>query len=204
MTAETDGTKASSTFYKNSDAPASGAVADSIEITRVRFLLSAVKLHVEGNDTTKDAEVITGPFVVEFTPGFSRTLTTVSIPSGSYERIKFEIHKFSASIDQNYLNDPVFTDFVTNERSTIIIEGRVWSAKSSTPVNFLYKSQISANVEAMFPGTIRLDGGSTATLAMVFSPMLAFKAAQVLDPRDPANANAIDGYLKTSMKALKK
>ena len=204
MTAETDGTKANSIFRKNPDSPASGIVADSIEITRVRFLLSAVKLHVEGNDTTHDGDIKTGPFVLEFTPGFSRVFANITLPAGTYEKIKFEIHKFPASVEQIYLNDPVFTDFVTSDRSTVIIEGRVWSAKSSTPVNFVYKSAITANVEAVFPGIITLSGGSNATIAMLFSPMLAFKASSVLDPRDPGNGQSIDNFLKSSIKALKK
>lgn len=204
FTAETEGTKATLAFSKPSGVLSSGIVADSIEITRVRFLLSAVKLHVEGNDTTKDHEIKTGPFVLEFTPGFSRVFANVTVPAGSYEKVKFEIHKFPSSIDQTYLNDPIFTDFVTNERSTVIIEGRVWSAGISTPSNFVYKSHITANVESKFPGMITLDGGSNVTIAMRFSPMLAFKASSVLDPRDPDNAKDIDEYLKAAIKALKK
>ncbi|MDP4234930.1 MAG: hypothetical protein Q8919_00590 [Bacteroidota bacterium] len=206
MAAETDGTKATIAFQKNAQSPSSGIVADSVEITRVRFLLSAVKLHIEGNDTTKDGEIKSGPFVVEFTPGFSRVFATVTLPAGTYEKIKFEIHKFPSSIDQTYLNDPTFTDFVTNERSTIIIEGRVWSAGSSIPVNFVYKSHITANLEAKFPGLITLDGGSNVTLAMIFSPILTFKptSVSVLDPRDPDNAKDIDSFLKSAIKALKK
>jgi hypothetical protein len=204
MTAETEGTKATSAFWKKSGSPASGIVADSIEITRVRFLLSDVKLHIEGNDTLTDGEIKAGPFVLEFTPGFSRVFTNITLPSGTYEKIKFEIHKFPSSIDQTYLNDPIFTDFVTDERSTVIIEGRVWSAKSSIPVDFVYKSHITANLEAKFPGLITLDPGSNPTIAMIFSPLLAFKASQVLDPRDPGNANDIDNFLKSAIKALKK
>lgn len=204
ISAETEGSMATAAFRKNSNTPTSGIVCDSIEITRVRFLVSRVKLHVEGNDTLKDGDVKAGPFVLEFTPGLSRVISTVTIPSGTYEKIKFEIHKFPSSIDQIYLNDPIFTDFVTSQRSTVIIEGRVWSAGSSIPVNFVYKSKITANLEAKFPGTITFDPGSTPTIAMIFSPVLAFKASNVLDPRDPDNANAIDAYLKTSIKALKK
>lgn len=204
MTAQTEGTKATSAFWNKAEQPASGIVADSIEITRVRFLLSAVKLHLEGNDTTHDGEVKAGPFVLEFTPGLSRVFSTATIPSGTYEKIKFEIHKFPSSIDQLYLNDPVFTDFVTNERSTVIIEGRVWSAQNPIPVNFVYKSAITANVESTFPGLITLDAGSNVTIAMIFSPLLAFKASSVLDPRDPDNAKDIDHFLKSAIKALKK
>jgi hypothetical protein len=204
MTAETEGAKATSTIWRKSESPASGIVADSIEITRVRFLLGAVKLHVAGNDTLHDEQIEAGPFVLEFTPGFSRVFSTDTFPSGMYEKIKYEIYKFPSSIDQVYLNDPVFTDFVTADRSTVIIEGRVWSAKSSIPVNFVYKSAITANVDATFPGQITLDAGSSATIAMIFSPVLAFKSSSVLDPRDPANANDIDNFLKSAIKAVKK
>ena len=204
MVAETEGSVASAAFRKQPNSPAAGAIADSIEITRVRYLLSRVKLHVEGNDTLKDANIKTGPFIIEFTPGLSKVFTTATIPAGSYEKIKFEIHKFPSSIDQTYLNDPVFSDFVTGERSTVIIEGKVWSAQNTTPTNFVFKSDITANLEAKFPGNITLDAGSTTTLAMIFSPILAFKASSVLDPRDPANANDIDNYLKSAIKSLKK
>jgi hypothetical protein len=204
ITAETEGSVASGAFRKNTNSPTAGIVSDSIEVTRVRFLLSRVKLHLEGNDTLKDGNIKVGPFVLEFTPGLSRTFSTITVPSGTYEKIKFEIHKFPSSIDQTYLNDPIFTDFVTGERSTVIIEGRVWSAGSSIPVNFVYKSKITANLETKFPGTITFDAGSTPTIAMIFSPVLAFKASNVLDPRDPDNANDIDKYLKTAIKALKK
>jgi hypothetical protein len=202
---ETDGSHASTAFWKKTPViTAGGAPVDSIEITRVRFLLSAVKLHVEGNDTTKDGELKTGPFVAEFTPGLSRTFSTVTIPSGTYEKIKFEIHKFPSSIASTYLNDPVFTDFVTNERSTVIIEGKVWPPNTAIPINFVYKSHITANLETKFPGSITLDVGSTNTLAVIFSPVLAFKSTYVLDPRDSQNSNDIDSYLKTAIKALKK
>ncbi len=203
MAAETDGSKAATTFWKKSS-PSSGIVADSIEVTRIRFLLSSVKLHIEGNDTLHDGEVKSGPFILEFTPGFSRVFSTVTLPSGTYEKIKFEIHKFPSSIDQTFLNDPTFTDFVSNERSTVIIEGRVWSAGSSIPANFVYKSHITANLEAKFNGQITLAGGSTTTLALLFSPKLAFKFTNVLDPRDADNAKDIDEFLKGAIKALKK
>lgn len=204
IAAETDGSKATAAFWKHSQPLGSGIVADSVEVTRVRFLLSRVKLHVEGNDTLKDGEIKAGPFVLEFTPGLSRVFSTITVPAGNYEKIKFEIHKFPSSIDQTYLNDPIFTDFVTSQRSTVIIEGRVWSAGVAAPVNFVYKSAITANLEAKFPGLITLDAGATTTIAMQFSPVLTFKAVSVLDPRDPDNAGAIDSYLKNAIKALKK
>ena len=202
---ETDGSHASTPFWGKSPTIASSGIrADSIEITRVRFLISSVELHVEGNDTTKDGELKAGPFVAEFTPGLSRIFSTVTLPSGTYEKIKFEIHKFPTSIASIYLNDPVFTDFVTNDRSTVIIEGKVWPTNIAVPVNFEYKSHITASLEAKFPGSITINAGSTNTLALIFSPVLAFKAAFVLDPRDPQNSNDIDNFLKTSIKALKK
>jgi len=203
FTGETDGSLAGAAAWK-SQIPLAGIPADSIEVTRVRFLLSAVKLHVEGNDTTNDKVMKAGPFVAEFIPGLSRTFSTIVIPSGTYEKIKLEIHKFPSSIDQNYLNDPVFTDFVTGERSTVIIEGKVWPTNISVPVNFIYKSQITANVESKFPGLISLGVGTTNTIALQFSPMLAFKSTFVLDPRDSQNSNDIDKFLKSALKSIKK
>lgn len=203
MAAEADGSKATAAFMK-SPSPTSGIVADSVEVTRVRFLLSKVKLHIEGNDTTHDGEIKAGPFVLEFTPGFTRVFSTVTLPAGTYEKIKFEIHKFPSSIDQLYLNDPIFTDFVSNERSTVIIEGRVWSAGIATPTNFVYKSHITANLEAKFGNQVVLAGGSTTTLSLLFSPKLTFKSINVLDPRDPDNAKEIDEFIKGAIKALKK
>lgn len=202
---ETEGSHAGAAFWgKGPVVTAGGVICDSIEITRVRFLLSSVKLHVEGNDTTKDGELKTGPFVAEFTPGLSKIFSTVTLPSGTYEKIKFEIHKFPSSIASTYLNDPVFADFVTSQRSTVIVEGKVWGTGVTIPVNFVYKSNITANLSTKFPGTITLGPGTTNTLAMIFSPMLAFKGTFVLDPRDSNNSKDIDDYLKAAIKALKK
>lgn len=204
MTAEVDGSKATVAFFKKTSTLAAGIVADSIEVTRIRYLMSDVKLHIEGNDTTHDGEVKAGPFILEFTPGFSRSFATITLPAGQYQEIRFDIYKFPSSISQTYLSDPTFTDFVTDSRYTVIIEGRVWSAGSSIPVNFVYKSAITADIEAPFPGQVTLDANTNATIAMVFSPMLAFKSVSVLDPRDPDNATAIDGYLMNAIKSLKK
>ena len=102
IAAETEGSMASVAFRKNTNSPTAGIVCDSIEITRTRFLLSRVKLHVEGNDTLHDGDIKVGTCGVSVTPELWRVLTRITIPSGTYAKIYVEVHKFPWWFDGAY------------------------------------------------------------------------------------------------------
>src|SRR5258706_7433762 len=91
--------------------------ADSIVITRARIVIRTLKLHINGDadDSLEhvshdgDVDVIkAGPFVAEFNSTGEKIISTVTIPPGTYDHIKFEIHKLNENEDTSLLNDPLF------------------------------------------------------------------------------------------------
>jgi hypothetical protein len=94
----------------------SGTEADSLKISRVRILISELKLHRDKEDTLAgDKTVKTGPMLITIDSTGSRTFSTGTIPAGSYDKLKFEFHRFNNNEVAQYLSDTTFADFVTND-----------------------------------------------------------------------------------------
>ena len=187
---------------------AAGNEVDSIYVTRIRLLISNLKMH-EGNDdnatdTTKDRTIKVGPFLVQYDSAGSHVFTNASVPAGSYDRIKFEFHKLSNSEKDTYLNDPLFQDFVTDDRYTVIIDGWVWDAGVKS--QFTYRSKVTDNLQVKFDPDLVLAEGTTTNLALQFSPKAVFKkgSSMPLDPRDGSNHSEMEKAIKDAIKVLKK
>jgi hypothetical protein len=180
-----------------------GVTADSLRISRVRVLISELKLHPSKDDSASgDKTVKTGPMMITIDSAGTHVFASTAVPAGTYDKLKFEFHRFSSSEVGQYLNDTNFADFVTNERSTFVIEGTVYNNGEAWP--FEYKSDVTANLELKFPENLNLTAGTTTVIAVVVDPIMIFKDGKVLDPRDPANESKIDNAIKSAIKALKK
>ncbi len=181
-----------------------GVTADSLRISRVRILVSNLKLHLSKEDTsTLGHDVKAGPFLITIDSAGVRLNATNSIPTGIYDRVKFEIHRFSSNEIATYLNDVVYSDFVTGERYTIIVEGTVYNAGIAQP--FIYRSNVTINFMLKLDSDIQLAQSTTNDIVLFFSPRLVFRSGtSVLDPRDPTNSNDIDKGIKTAFHVLKK
>lgn len=182
----------------------SGDVVDSMRITRIRILVSRLKLHRSNEDTVAgDKEVKTGPFLITIDSTGQRSVTGSPIQEGTYDKVKFEIHRFSSSDISTYLNDPVYTDFVTGNRYSSIIEGRVY--KNGVAYSFSFKSEATSNLSLSLATPFTISSGTTASLLLQLNPALTFKSgSQVMDPRDPRNKSDIENGLKQAVKTLKK
>lgn len=183
---------------------AKGVVADSLRISRVRILVSDIKMHTSKEDSIHNGHSVkVGPFLVTIdTAGLSLNASS-PIPAGIYDHIKFEIHRFSSSEVANYLNDPVYSDFVTGDRYTIIIDGTVYDAGVAYP--FEYKSKATINFWLKFANDIEIKQNVTNGIILFMNPSLVFRTGiSVLDPRDPNNSNDIDQGLKWAFRALKR
>jgi hypothetical protein len=205
MSSELDqGGVGSIAVQKGAEVSAAGATVDSLYITRVRLLVSNMKMHSTGNDTTKGGTIKTGPFLIQFDSSGQRVFTSATVPAGTYDRIKFEIHKFSSSEANQYLNDPVFSDFAADERYTSIIEGYVVAGGQMMP--FTFRSRVTENIQVRFDENIVLEDGSTEQVTLQFQPRAAFKKGsnKPLDPRDGDNRSEIEKMIKDALKALKK
>lgn len=210
MSAEMDqgGVGALAAIKGGAKTSAAGNEVDSLYITRVRLLISNLKMH-QGKDedsanTEKDRTVKVGPFVVQYDSAGSHVFTNATVPAGSYDRIKFEFHKLSNSEKETYLNDSLFQDFMTDDRYTVIIEGYVWDQGVKSP--FTYNGKATDNLQVRFDPDLELAEGTTTNLALQFSPKAVFKkgSSMPLDPRDSQNHSEMEKALKDAFKMLKK
>lgn len=177
---------------------------DSIKVSRVRILMSRLKLFLDKEDTNQGREIKAGPFIYEVTAsGNMFVLAEASIPVGIYDKIKFDFHRFSSSEAAQFLNHPVFKDFATDNRYSVIIDG--FSYKSDTPTNFTYRATTTANLLLKFSPSLNLTEESKTTISLQIDPNEFFKkSGDIIDPTDPKNANDIDNAIQKSIKALKK
>ncbi|HYM19909.1 MAG TPA: hypothetical protein VEW28_02780 [Candidatus Kapabacteria bacterium] len=208
------------------------STADSVLVTRARIVLKDLKLHRVGTadsadvddtahnrdhdmDRDKDkgdhesdadegeGDIKVGPFVAEFDSSGEKVISEVTIPPGTYDRIKFEIHKLNENEDTALLNDPLFGDFVNGGHYTVIIDGYSFVGGKKYP--FSYKSSLSANVEVAIDSGATFDSSKSYNLTLVFDPKIAFgrPGAKPFDPRDPDNHSAIDELIRRAIRALR-
>lgn len=173
----------------------------AIQIQKVRILVKELKLRPL-NNSSSEKPVKTSPFVIQYDAGKTTVFATSTVANASYDQVKFEFHRFSASEISTYQNDGVFKDFVVPDRATIIIEGTL---TDNGTIPFTYRSDVTANLALPFSSAITVDGTGKITVLVQFSVSSVFKkGSTLLDPRDTKNRNDIDNALKSAIKALKK
>ncbi|MBI3258933.1 MAG: hypothetical protein HYZ54_05600 [Ignavibacteriae bacterium] len=181
-----------------------GETADSLHINRVRILISNMKLHMTKEDSNFPGhDIKVGPFLLNIDASGAYLNASSPIPIGIYDHIKFEIHKFSANEVGAYLNDGVYSDFVTDDRYTIIIEGI--SYKDGVGHPFTYKSKSTHNLTLKFLNDIDIQVHTTYSILLFMNPLFIFRNDNsVLDPRDPNNSDEIEKGIKLAFRALKR
>lgn len=200
-----EGTVVNRTFNKQEGSfLAAGAEVDSLRVSRVRVLIKELKLHRNNEDSiTGDKTVKVGPILITADSAGTTAFASEPIPAGSYDKLKFEIHRFSSSEVSQYLADPVFADFVTGDRYSVIIDGVAY--KGGTAFPYSYRSNITANLQFKFQPVIDVASGGSIIIVVKIDPIAVFKkGGKILDPRDGSNENEIDNAIKSAIKALKK
>ena len=179
----------------------SALLVDSLKVTYTAIVVSNLKMHQDSIDTdsTDDGTIKTGPFLLVFDSIGSHVAVSSSVPAGTYDRIKFEIHKLR-NIDDSL--KALFPDFVTND-ATIKIVGYVWVAGVQLP--FTYYSSNTENIQVRFAPSVTIAENSTTNVTLQFDPASVFSdGGGVLDPRDPTNENSIRGNIHASFVVMKK
>ena len=129
---------------------------DSVGDSQNMFVLDTVKILIKdikldlasASEDSSDFKV--GPFVIflNLTTGIN-TISSSIIPSGVYEKIKFEVHKLE---DAEAVPDPEFAD--ANGRYSVIVKGTYFGNY------FVYKSSKSAHQILHFPNTVPFGSAS--------------------------------------------
>jgi len=180
-----------------------GLFADSIRVDSVRILISRIKLKRSDEDTTNGGrDVKTGPALIVFARAGVRTAFNTPIPTGTYDKIKLEMHKFSGSEAEQYRNDPVFRDFAT-DRVTVIVDGTVYEGGTGTA--FRLENDDTENLWMKFDPSISITASTTTSVTLDFDAVQVFRAGgSLLHPRDPRAGGLLKERLKLAFKLTKR
>ncbi|MFN4984574.1 MAG: hypothetical protein ACK45E_07855 [Ignavibacteria bacterium] len=186
---------------KPSDQVEKGETVVSLSVRRVRVLVSRIMLHTDRDTTGGDDKTVkAGPFIYEADSLGTRVISSVNLPAGSYNRLKFEVHRFSSSETSVYTDDPVYRDFVTGDRYSVIIDGYV-VRKNGTASSFTYKSDVTSNLELGYEPAIVVTEGAVTTSTITFDAAAVFKdGSEILDPADADNESFIDNGIKRAFR----
>lgn len=179
---------------------------DSVNISKFRVLITEIKFHDESAADGNDKLLKTGPFVLtgDMNEG-TYSISSGIVEEGTYDKIKFEIHRFATSELSSYADDETFGDFATDDRFTIIIEGKYYADGDEIGVDYAFNTDITENVTLDFDPAFDMGEGGHANIYIQMEALSALVQDGVsLDPDDDANRNKIEKQLKNIFKAVKK
>ena len=163
-------------------------ILDSLKIDTVKIYIKDIKLNVASSNDSSNFK--TGPFVFFLNLSSNVNLmTTAQVPEGSYDKIKFEIHKIE---NGETPLDPEFVD--ANGRYSTIVKGYY------NNTYFVYKSSVSAHQKLNFPTSISYSASTKTNITLRAEPYKwFFKNGNLLNPTLPANVNDIDNNIKNNV-----
>lgn len=178
---------------------------DSIRITRVRALFSRIKLHGSTEDTSDIAGrvVKAGPVVLTWSNDTVTAAFAAPLPAGLYDRMKLELHKFSASDAATWRNDTTFADFATaSDRVTLIIDGVTWKDSVMTP--FTLASDRTENLWVVLEPYFEITASSTTTVVLDFDAVELFRiGGRVINPNNTQVKTLLQTRLRTLLRLRK-
>jgi hypothetical protein len=187
---------------------------DSLALDTVKILLRDVKLKSESmdddddddneNDSTNHHEghdedgnehsIKVDPFVVHLNlNGMTTDFAVANIPAGTYEKVKFKIHKVGGSETPP---DPEFKEGDDeSQRYSVIVKGSYNSAP------FVYKSKKSAKQQLKLEPPLVVEENTIVNLTITIDPFSWFyEDGNLMDPNNPENNEEIDNNIKDSFK----
>lgn len=162
--------------------------SDTLIITEAKALIN----EVEVENQSPGISIHVNPFVVYFNSnGSIQEIIGGQIPEGSYNKIKFKIHKPE---DNETPPDPEFKEGTSgNQRYSFIIKG-TYNGSS-----FIYKSKKSAILIINFNFPVNFSTNKR-NITIIFNKKSWFYKNGLKDPKNPSNENEIDDNIKTSFK----
>ena len=158
-----------------------------IIIDSVKVLFKDIKLNVSGSNDSTNFKV--GPYMLKanLQTGVN-TITSGMIPEGTYDKVKFEIHKLE---NNETPPDPEFAD--STNRYSIVVKG------SYLGVPFIFKSDKSAHQKLTFPNSLVVTA-ETSNITILMMPYVWFiKNGVYMDPNLSANKNDIENNIKNNI-----
>jgi len=165
---------------------------NTLQLNVVKALIRNLKFKSASSNGSSDIKL--GPFVIHLNPnGINNEVMISNIPPGSYDRIRFEIHKVE---DSETPPDPDFKDGESgSDRYSVIIKG---SFNGNT---FIYKSRRSTYQDIELQTPITIEDGKSVNLTITVNPYSwFFDEGGYLDPSDPSNESEIEMSIEHSFK----
>ncbi len=165
---------------------------ETIELDTVKILLSNIKIkHQSG---TIEDNMHLGTMVVYLsTTEMNTDFTVEDVTPGTYDRIRFEVHKCDGS------ETPPDSEF--KEGSDVSLRYSVIVKGTYNLIPFIYKSTKSAHQDIKLETPITVEANSTANLTISVDPLSWFYLNNVpLDPTITSNENDIDNNIAQSFK----
>jgi hypothetical protein len=193
---------------------AAAAVADTdtmvtytralLSVRDIRFVMSDVD-EGDDTDTTGTPEDSTdfdsdhenagqiryrGPFVIDLLAGGAQDLGTQMVPAGNYHHVMGHLQKLVGGGD-------LANTYPALVGATVLLEGDIHGDGGG---HFVFESRI--DTEFIIHGSFQVAGDTPVTSFVVFdmSEFLRGNGGVFLDPRDPANENAIRVAIKHAVK----
>ena len=189
-TTEPESTSLSLSLKKDSELLKSSA--EGFQIQKVKLLLRDIKIKNQAKDN--ELQVKTGPLVVNLDmDGKVTEFASSEIPEGSYDRVRFEIHKIQ---DTEKCPDPEFMEGDdSSQRYSLIVNGTL------NGETFTYRSRKSAEQDIELTEEIVVEKNENANLTITVDPYSWFYEGDTfLNPNDSANDDKIDNNLKYAFK----
>jgi hypothetical protein len=161
----------------------------NIVIDQAKLLVKKVEFEVQG--TENESEVEEGPFVINIDlAGGVKEISAGTIPSGTYDKVKFQIHKPD---DNETPPDPEFKDGNSgNQRYSFIIKGTI----NGEP--FVYKSKKSIDLSIDLVSPVNVQNIQNNITVLLTQRIWFLINGNTVDPREPSHENEIDDNLKNS------
>ena len=198
-------------------------IFSSLVVTDVEVFVKDIKLHSDVDSLGKDdhdGTIKTGPFVLVFDSSGSHVVTSAVIPPGTYDHIKFEIHKpgKNDAADASILTQfPEFDNGNGSDNYTVVIHG--YTMSNGVRTDFVSRSRKTYNLTLNFEdndfndkNNIVLGANAASTLAFEFDPRIMFHLSGtilpggLIDPRDTKHQDDIDsdGHLGLAIRIVLK
>lgn len=177
------------------------SAVDSIKIIRARFSFRDIKFKNVFEDSLNFR---TAPFILELNlTGTAQTIAVAEVPFGSYKRIEFEVHRLENSSIAGRTDTMQFSDFLKDERYSVIINGIMYSGGKDSA--FTYRSKIDAKQKLdIVPDLVISNESASVNTTLQISSAGWFRFnSQLLDPSDRNNEGKIDENIKASIKLKK-
>jgi hypothetical protein len=155
----------------------------------VKVLLKEIKLNIVSSDDSTNFKTETIMVRLNIWTSVT-TFTSAQISEGTYDKLKFEIHKLESNETPP---DPDFSDI--NGRYSVVVKGR-WNDTA-----FVFKTDVNAHQILLFPGNLVLNNDTKSNITLKAKPFIWFKDenGNYVDPRNTQNKSRIDNNIKNNV-----